>query len=73
MLLAILEVVEESTGFSPNELVFGHTVRGPTAVLADEWKVSDPPEKVFDYVSSFCYKLYEARAIDLRKLGAEVV
>uniref|UniRef100_A0A9J8A7G0 Gypsy retrotransposon integrase-like protein 1 n=1 Tax=Cyprinus carpio carpio TaxID=630221 RepID=A0A9J8A7G0_CYPCA len=69
MLLAIREVVHESTGFSPNELVFGHTVRGPIAVLADEWKTSDPPENVLDYVSSFCYRLYEARAIALRKLG----
>ncbi|XP_048044029.1 uncharacterized protein LOC125266937 isoform X1 [Megalobrama amblycephala] len=69
MLLAIHEVVQESTGFSPNELVFGHTVRGPIAVLADEWKTSDPPENVLDYVSSFRYRLYEARAIALRKLG----
>lgn len=49
MLLAICEVI----GFSPNELVFGHTVRGYIAVLADEWKTSDPPENVLDYVSSF--------------------
>ncbi len=40
MLLAIREVVKESTGFSPNELVFGHTVRGPIALLADEWRTS---------------------------------
>ncbi len=69
MLLAIREVVQESTGFSPNELVFGHTVRGPIALLADEWRTSDPPENVLDYVSSFRYRLYEARAIALRKLG----
>lgn len=69
MLLAIREVVQESTGFSPNELVFGHTVRGPIALLADEWRTSDPPENVLDYVSSFRYRLYKARAIALRKLG----
>lgn len=65
MLLAICEVVQESTGFSPNALLFGHTVRGPIAVLADECKTSDPPENVLDYVSSFRYRLYEARAIAL--------
>lgn len=69
VLLAIREVVQESIGFSPNELVFGHTVRGPIAVLADEWKTSDPPENVLDYVSSFRYRLYETRAIAQRKLG----
>ncbi len=37
--------------------------------LADEWRTSDPPENVLDYVSSFRYRLYEARAIALRKLG----
>ncbi len=69
MLLAIREVVQESIGFSPNELVFGHTVRGPIAVLADEWTNFDPPENVLDYVSSFRYRLYETRAIALRKLA----
>ncbi len=69
MLLAIRKVVQESTGFSPNELVFGHTVRGPIALLAEEWRTSDPPENVLDYVSSFHYRLYEARAIALRKLS----
>ena len=35
LLLAAREVTQESTGFSPNELVFGHTVRGPLAALQD--------------------------------------
>lgn len=29
LLFAVREVVQESLGFSPAELVFGHTVRGP--------------------------------------------
>ena len=69
LLLAIREVVQESTGFSPNELVFGHTVRGPTAVLADEWGVAEVPVNVLDYVSGFRYRLYEARAAARHKLG----
>lgn len=39
------------------------------AVLADEWTTFDPPENVLDYVSSFRYRLYETRAIALRKLA----
>lgn len=69
MLLAVCEVVQESTGFSLNKLVFGHTVKGPIAVLADEWKTFAPPENALDYVSSFRYRLYKARANALRKLG----
>ncbi len=57
--------MQESTGFSPFELVFGHTVRGPIALFADEWRTNDPPENVLDCVSSFRYRLYEARAIAL--------
>ena len=29
VLFAAQEVAQESLGFSPNELVFGHSVRGP--------------------------------------------
>ncbi len=35
LMLSAREVCQESTGFSPNDLVFGHTVRGPLAVLRD--------------------------------------
>ena len=53
VVLAIQEVSQESTGFSPNELVFGHTVWGPLAVLGDELKTAEPPENVLDYVNGF--------------------
>ncbi|KAL6485643.1 hypothetical protein MHYP_G00050350 [Metynnis hypsauchen] len=56
-------------GFSPNELVFAHTVRGPTAVVADNWNLDDPPENVVDYVRGFRYRRYQARAVAHRKLG----
>ena len=36
LLLAVREVTQESTGFSPNELVFGHTVRGPLPALQED-------------------------------------
>lgn len=36
-LFAIREVVQESLGFSPSELVFGHTVRGPLKLLHESF------------------------------------
>lgn len=69
LLLAVREVCQESTGFSPNELVFGHTVRGPLAVLSDHWKTVDPPENILDYVNDFRCRLYNVCATARRKLG----
>ncbi len=43
LLLAAREVVQGSTGFSPNDLVFGPSVQGPLALFKDGWKESDPP------------------------------
>lgn len=44
LLLAIREVVQDSTGgFMPNELFFGHTVHGPLAVLRKQWDNDVPP------------------------------
>lgn len=36
VLFAVREVVQESLGFSPSELVYGHTLRGPLNVLTAE-------------------------------------
>lgn len=55
--MAAREASQESTGFSPNELVFGHDIRGPLGVLADDWKKSDPPKNVLTYVSDFRRKI----------------
>lgn len=52
--------MQESTGFSPNDLVFGHTVRGLMSVFKDGWKESDPPVNLVDYVSGFKHWLYTA-------------
>lgn len=60
LLLSAREVVQESTGFSPNDLVFGHTVRGPLAVLKDGLVDSDPPRNIIDYVNGFRHRLYTA-------------
>lgn len=58
LLLAVREVTQESTGFSPNELVFVHTVRYPLA--ADSWKELQPLKNLTDYVNGFLHRLYTA-------------
>ncbi|XP_062373894.1 uncharacterized protein LOC134062039 [Sardina pilchardus] len=60
LLLAAREVTQESTGFSPNALVFGHSVRGQLAALHDDWAAAEPPKKLTDYVDGFKRRLYEA-------------
>jgi hypothetical protein len=42
LLLAAKEVSQESTGFSPNDLVFGHRMR--------DWKSPEPPQSLLSYV-----------------------
>lgn len=60
LMLAAREVTQESTGFSPNELVLGHTIRGPLAVLRDGWVPTEPPKKLTEYVDGFKRRLFEA-------------
>ena len=71
LLFAAREVVQESLGFSPAELVFAHTVRGPLRLLREKW-LSDPkPQNLCDYVSSFRFRLH--RACELAKGNIAVV
>uniref|UniRef100_A0A669CU45 Gypsy retrotransposon integrase-like protein 1 n=1 Tax=Oreochromis niloticus TaxID=8128 RepID=A0A669CU45_ORENI len=72
LLLAVRESVQESLGFSPAELVFGHTVRGPLQLLKENF-LSDtdaPKVNVLDYVSSFRERLHKACAIARNALVA---
>lgn len=68
LLLSAREVVQESTGFSPNDLVFGHKVRGPLAVLQDGCLPEEPPRNLIDYVNGFRLKLYRAGELAKEKL-----
>ncbi|XP_028847201.1 uncharacterized protein LOC114796860 [Denticeps clupeoides] len=63
LLVAIRETVQESLGFSPADLVFGHTVRGPLKLLKEAW-VAEPltETNVLDHVSSFRERLHNACA-----------
>lgn len=65
VMFAVREVVQESLGFSPAELVFGHTVRGPLKLIKDHWTSDVSPINILDYVSEFRFKLH--RACELAK------
>jgi hypothetical protein len=63
LLFATREVVQESLGFSPFDLVFGHTVRGPLKLLKDQL-LEEPEADVGDiltYTLDFRAKLHQAR------------
>uniref|UniRef100_A0A9J8CV35 Gypsy retrotransposon integrase-like protein 1 n=1 Tax=Cyprinus carpio carpio TaxID=630221 RepID=A0A9J8CV35_CYPCA len=67
LLFAVREVVQESLGFSPAELVFGHTVRGPLKLVKEKWLDVErsTPTNLLDYVSNFRFRL--SRACELAK------
>ena len=60
LLFAVRESVQESTGFSPFELVFGHSVRGPLKMLHERWLVVDSSVNLLNYVSEFRNRLHNA-------------
>ena len=61
LLFAVRESVQESLGFSPFELVFGHTVRGPLKLLKGKFlSQEDTPLNLLQYVSDFRSKLFTA-------------
>ncbi|XP_070410598.1 uncharacterized protein [Nothobranchius furzeri] len=64
VLFAAREAVQDSLGFSPAQLVFGHTPRGPLKALKERFLFSDPPDrKVREYVQLFQKRLKEANSI----------
>ena len=66
LLFAARESVQESLGFSPFELVFGHTVRGPLKLLKEKFiSSSNESLNLLQYVSDFRTKL--ARACELAR------
>lgn len=65
VLFALREARQESLGFSPSELVFGHNVRGPLKVLKDEFFCNASSEKsnVLDFISRTRERLQNACAV----------
>ena len=54
--------MQESLGFSPNELIFGHTVRGPLKVLKEKFMDAcvSSETNVVDFVSKLRGRLNKA-------------
>ena len=60
-MFTVRESVQESLGFSPFELVFGHTVRGPLKLLKEKFLSNDEnPLNLLQYVSDFKDRLSKA-------------
>lgn len=71
VLFAAREAVQESLGFSPAELVFGHTPRSPLRALKEKILAHDiSPENVLDYVSRFRERLHHANTLAKNSLSA---
>ncbi|XP_026119724.1 uncharacterized protein LOC113098887 [Carassius auratus] len=62
VLFVAREAVQDSLGFSPADLVFGHTVRGPLKMLKEDILASQSSATttVLDYVSKFREQLHKA-------------
>lgn len=69
MLLA-REVTQESIGFNPKKLVFGHTVRDPLSLLRNGFKEAEPPQNILDSVNNFHYRLCAAGELARQKFAA---
>ena len=60
-LLAARDSVQESLGFTPFELVFGHTEKGPLRLLKEKLLANDDnPPNLSDSELKFCMKLMKA-------------
>ena len=61
LLFAVRVSIQESLGFSPFELVFGHSVRGPLKLLKEKFLSNDEtPLNLLQYVSDFRNRLSRA-------------
>ena len=59
-MFALRDMSNESLGFSPFELLFGHQVRGPLKLLKDGLLNEVTDDNILDYVSNFKERLYKA-------------
>ncbi|KAL3987989.1 helicase SRCAP [Sarotherodon galilaeus] len=71
LLFAVREAEQESLGFSPADLVFGHTVRGPLRLLKEKWLSESHrvEHNVLDYVCAFKERLSRACQLARDHLG----
>ena len=72
VLFAYREVPQASTGFSPFELLYGRTVRGPMQVLRELWTKCEAPEvrNTYQYIFDLRNKLEETCQLARENLQA---
>ena len=73
LLFAIREVPHESLGFSPFEMLFGRSVRGPLSVIKEEWlnTPSDSTQTIRQYMDKLKRTLKEVRKIASENLKSQ--
>ena len=70
LLFAYREVPQDSTGFSPYELLYGHSVRGPLDILRESWEASSRSnESVVSMVLSVRDKMSQMTELVERNLA----
>ena len=68
LLFAARESIEESLGFSPFKLVFGHLPRGPLKLLKECWLDDDSEKSVLMHVSDVWDRLRKANELAQKNL-----
>ena len=63
LLFATRDSPNESTGFTPFELVYGHEVRGPLKLIKERFLAEDNETSLLDYVSNFRERLSKACSV----------
>ena len=69
LLFSVRDSVQESLGYSPFQLIYGHVPRGPLKVLKECWLNEDKNVPVVTYVESFTERLKSAIELAHLHLG----
>ena len=70
LLFTVREAIQESLGFSPFELVYGRTVRGPLKLLKENWLTEKAPVSLLDQVSNLRSRLTRITELAMENLKA---
>lgn len=69
LLFSVRDSVQESLGYSPIQLIYGHEVRGPLKVLKECWLCEEESVPAATYVESFKNRLKSALSFAHAYLG----
>ena len=61
--IAARDSKQESLGFTPFELVYGHTPRGPLKLVKEKWIEGNTEENLLGYVARIKNKLLQATSL----------